>query len=74
MKSSGMLRCVALVRTDISQELSAYITRATKIGELGTTLPVTSNLRTRNIPEDAILQTIIFETEDLCHTGKFSVI
>jgi hypothetical protein len=33
-----MLRRVALVRTDISQELSAYIFRVTRIGELGTTL------------------------------------
>jgi hypothetical protein len=42
MASSGMLRRVALVRTDVSEELSASI-RVTKIGELGTTLAVTSN-------------------------------
>jgi hypothetical protein len=41
--SSGMLRRVALVRTDISEELSATFIRVTKIGELGTTLAVTSN-------------------------------
>jgi hypothetical protein len=35
MPSSGMLRRVALVRTDVSKELSAYIVRVT-IGELGT--------------------------------------
>jgi hypothetical protein len=33
-----MLRRVALVRTDISEELSASFIRMTKIGELGTTL------------------------------------
>jgi hypothetical protein len=41
--SSGMLRRVALVRTDISEELSASIIRVTRIGELGKTLAVTSN-------------------------------
>jgi hypothetical protein len=41
--SSGMLRHVALVKTDISEELSASIIRVTRIGELGTTLAVTSN-------------------------------
>jgi hypothetical protein len=44
MASSGVLRRVALVRTDVSEELSASIIRATRIGEQGTTLPVTSNL------------------------------
>jgi hypothetical protein len=38
MASSAMLRCVALVRTDVSDELSAAIIRVTRIGELGTTL------------------------------------
>jgi demethoxyubiquinone hydroxylase (CLK1/Coq7/Cat5 family) len=45
MASSGMLRRVALVRTDVSEELSASIIRVTHIGELGT-LAVTSNRRT----------------------------
>jgi hypothetical protein len=36
--SSEMLCCVALVRTDISGELSASFIRVTRIGELGTTL------------------------------------
>jgi hypothetical protein len=44
MVSSGMLRRVALVRTDVSEERSSI--RATRIGELGTTLVVTSNRRT----------------------------
>jgi hypothetical protein len=36
--SSGMLRRVALVRTDVSEEPSAFFIRVTRIGELGTTL------------------------------------
>jgi hypothetical protein len=43
MSSSEMLRCVVLVRTDVSEELSASIIRVTTNGELGTTLTVTSN-------------------------------
>jgi hypothetical protein len=35
MASSGMLRLVALVRTDVSEELSASIS-VTRIGKLGT--------------------------------------
>jgi hypothetical protein len=46
MASSGMLHRVALVRTDVSEELSASIIRMTRIGELGATLAVTSNRRT----------------------------
>jgi hypothetical protein len=38
MASSGMLRHVALVRTDVSEELSASIIRVKRIVELGTTL------------------------------------
>jgi hypothetical protein len=41
-----MLRRVALVRTDVSEELSVSFIRVTRIGELGTTLAVTSNRRT----------------------------
>jgi hypothetical protein len=41
-----MLRCVVLVITDVSEELSASIIRVTRLCELGTTLAVTSNRRT----------------------------
>jgi hypothetical protein len=37
-----MLRCVALVRTDVSEELSASFIRVTRAGELGTMLAVTN--------------------------------
>jgi hypothetical protein len=40
-----MLCRVALVRTDVSEELGASIIRVTRIGELGTTLAITSNRR-----------------------------
>jgi hypothetical protein len=46
MVSCEMLRRVALVRTDVSEELSASFMRVTRIGELETTLVVTSNRRT----------------------------
>jgi hypothetical protein len=41
-----MLRRVALVRTDVSEELSASFIRVTRIRELGTTLAVTTNRHT----------------------------
>jgi hypothetical protein len=46
MASSGMLRRVALVRTDVSEELSASIVRVTRISELGTTSGLTRNRQT----------------------------
>jgi hypothetical protein len=42
MASSGMLRHVGLVRTDVLEELSASIIRVTRISELGT-LAITSH-------------------------------
>jgi hypothetical protein len=65
MPPSGLLRRVALVRTDVSEERIAFIIRVTRVGGLGT-LAVTSNrsmLFTRvtwhTIPEDNILQKLI---------------
>jgi hypothetical protein len=49
---------MALVRTDVSEELSASIIRVTRIGELGTTLAITSVyqlLVTANVPSSPIL-------------------
>jgi hypothetical protein len=62
-----MLRRVALVRTDASEEPSASFFRVTRIGELGTTLAATSNrctLRTSQlvaasvVPSSRILVTL----------------
>jgi hypothetical protein len=66
MPSSGILRRVALVRTDISEELSASIISVARIGELGTlasseTLVLTRETR-RNIPEDGILHLKLLST------------
>jgi hypothetical protein len=41
-----MLHRVALVRTDVSEDLSASFIRVTSIGELGTMPALTSNRRT----------------------------
>jgi hypothetical protein len=43
MPSSGMLRRLAFVRTDVSEECIASIFRMEIMGELGTKLAVTSN-------------------------------
>jgi hypothetical protein len=45
MASSGMSRRADLIRTDVSEELGVTTINVT-IGELGTTLAVTSNRRT----------------------------
>jgi hypothetical protein len=48
MVSYGLLRRVALVRTDVSEEPGASFIRVTRIGELETTEAATSNRR-RNV-------------------------
>jgi hypothetical protein len=54
---------MAVVRTDVSEELSASIIRVTIIGELGTTLAVTSKRRTQRayVPSSPILVTLMLE-------------
>jgi hypothetical protein len=56
MVSSGMLRRVALIRTDFSEEPSASFIRVTRIGELGTTQPATSNRPT--LQSNTILRSV----------------
>jgi hypothetical protein len=41
-----MLRHVAVVSVDVSEERSAFIIRVTGIGEVDVTIPVTINRRT----------------------------
>jgi hypothetical protein len=53
MASYGNLRPVALVRTDVSEKLSASIIRVTRIGELGIVLAV--------VPSSPILVTLLKE-------------
>jgi hypothetical protein len=77
--TSELLRRVALVRTNVSEELSASFIRATKIDQLGTTLAVTSNRRTlrRNtkrvtvsvVPSSPILVTLMKEGLNSCETS-----
>jgi hypothetical protein len=60
MASSGMLRRVAIVRTDVSEELNASFIRVTIIGELGTTLAVINNRRTlRSVPDMSVPASLI---------------
>jgi hypothetical protein len=74
MSPSGMLRRVALVRTDVSEELSDSFIRVTRIGELGTTLAVTSNRLTTDIPEDSILHSLSnVKTWDMPLQSRFTI-
>jgi hypothetical protein len=60
-----MLRHLALVRSDVSEDLSASMIRVTRICELGTTLAVTSKqhwmLVTANVPSSPILVNLMME-------------
>jgi hypothetical protein len=58
-----MLRRVARIRTWVSEEFSASFIRVTRIGQLGTTLAVTSNRCTlrRNTKLFPILLTLMME-------------
>jgi hypothetical protein len=61
-----MLRRVALVRTDVSEELSAFIIRVTRIGELGAILDISSQrasvlVTASVVPSSPILVTLMKE-------------
>jgi hypothetical protein len=79
MAAFGTLRRVALVRTDVSEELSASIIRVTRISEIGTTLVVTRNRQTLRqllvtvnvVPSSPILVTLMKEA---LHSSETSVL
>jgi hypothetical protein len=76
MPSYGMLRHLVFVRTDVSEERSVSIIRMTGVGELGTTLAVTSNRRkllvTANVvPSSPILVTLMVGA---LHSSQLSVL
>jgi hypothetical protein len=50
-----MLHNVALVRTDVSEELSASFIKVTNIGELGTLAVNSNNTRCQEIPNTKYL-------------------
>jgi hypothetical protein len=62
MASSGMLHRVALIRTDISEELSASFIRVTRIEGGAKFLRNVGSYKTtrRNIPEDAIIYILYY--------------
>jgi hypothetical protein len=79
-----MLHRVALVRTDVSEELSASFIRVTRIGELGTMLDIIRNRRTHLVflrsvrrllvrasivPSSAILVTLMKEALSFSETS-----
>jgi hypothetical protein len=67
MATCGMLRRVALVRPDVSEELCASIIRVTRIGELGT-LAVT--ILTANVVHSSpILVTLMMEAQSSSETS-----
>jgi hypothetical protein len=76
MVSSGILRRVALVRTDVSDELSASFIRVTRIGELGTSSSILVTLTRatrRNTTEDTIIHSHRRENLKSPYSGLLSV-
>jgi hypothetical protein len=60
MPSSVMLRRVALLRTDISEDRGSSIIRVIRIGALGTVLAASNNRRT--LRRNTILNSVIYYT------------
>jgi hypothetical protein len=73
-----MLRRVATVRTEVSEECNSSIIRVTRIGELGPTLAVISNRRsvlqllvTANVPSSLIFVTLMMKA---LHSSETSIL
>jgi hypothetical protein len=67
-----MLQRVALVRTDVSKELIASFIRVTRIGELGTTLGISSqrvSVASYIVPSSQILVTLMKEALSYSETS-----
>jgi hypothetical protein len=59
-----MLRHVALLKTDVSEELSTSIVSVTRIGELGITLVISVHwllVKAKIVPSSPILVTLMME-------------
>jgi hypothetical protein len=69
MVSSGMLRRVALVRTDVSEEPGASFIRVTRIGELGTTQAARLIVAACVVPSLPILVTLMKEAPSSSETS-----
>jgi hypothetical protein len=71
-----MLRSGALVTTDVSEESGASFNRVTRIGELGTTLPVTIYGRVLAtaivVPSSPILVTLMMKALSSYETSVFT--
>jgi hypothetical protein len=80
MASSGILRHVTLVRTNVSEELNASFIRVTRIGELGTMLATKVFLHsvcrllvtTSVVPSSPILVTLMKEALRSSETSVFT--
>jgi hypothetical protein len=68
------LRRVARVRPDVSEERSASFIRVTRIGELGTTLPVTTNARYEEIPGSVTSQKTPFVIVTAVKTSNLTLL
>jgi hypothetical protein len=62
MPSSGMLRLVPVVRTDVSKVRIASIFRVKRIGELGTKLEVINKNAIERMAENGILHSHLAES------------
>jgi hypothetical protein len=72
MASSGMLRRAAHVRSDVSKECVFSIIRVTRIGELGTTLAVTSNRSTQRRNCRVFLRSVLYSYKKSYSHTEFS--